>query len=144
MEKPKEYKQAKDLQISTAIWKLLEQCDLIFMHMDKAHQPVFGRRILDGCLDMLDYVARANRATGTVRVDAIKEVLDKYNYVANCIRYCIEHGYLGDKEHAQKIYVATIPLLANVSRQANGWYNASVNQSNTMPGGGVETAGGSL
>lgn len=118
----KEYKQTHDLPIRKAVWDLLKQADDIMCQMERGHKFNFGSDIVSTVRKMLRLVSRANNAYEPgERLAALLELCDEYHDVADLIKYCIEMGYLGDKEHGEQIYVATIPLLANVERQTNGW-----------------------
>ena len=118
----KEYKRAKDLPISTAAWRLLEQVVVIKKKLTNEVRHDLGQDMVLGARRIIRLIARANRASGKEREAVLDELLDEYYDVANLVKFVIEHEYTGDKAHSATIYAQTIPLLANVERQAAGWH----------------------
>ena len=118
----KEYKRAKDLPIYTAAWRLFEKVVEIKSRMTKDSKHDIGQEMVLGSRRIIRLIARANRATGPERVQVLDELLDEYYDVANLAKFVFEHEYTGDKAHSATLYAATMPLLANVERQAAGWY----------------------
>lgn len=118
----KEYKRAKDLPIYTAAWRLFEQVVVIRGKMTKDSKHDIGQDLVLGSRRIIRLIARANRASGKDRETALDELLDEYYDVANLAKFIFEHEYTGDKAHSATLYAATMPLLANIERQAAGWY----------------------
>lgn len=118
----KEYKRAKDLPIYTAAWRLFEQVVVIRGKMTKDSKHDIGQDLVLGSRRIIRLIARANRASGKDREAALDELLDEYYDVANLAKFIFEHEYTGDKAHSATLYAATMPLLANIERQAAGWY----------------------
>lgn len=120
MQTKKEYKQAKDLHIYTAVWRLFKPMDLAMRRMDKDHKHVYGQELIHKIIEMVTLIGNANRETDAeMRCKYIRELIDKYNSLTSLFRFCVESGFLG--VDGQKIYVEVIPLFANIERQANGW-----------------------
>lgn len=118
----KEYKRAKDLPISTAAWRLLEQVVILKKKLTNEVRHDLGQDMVQGVLRIIRLIARANRAQDEQRAQVLDELLDEYYTVANLVKFVIEHEYTGNKEHSATLYAQTMPLLANVERQASGWY----------------------
>ena len=117
----KEYKQAKDLPIRTAVWRLLA--------CERDHKYNLGQDLVLSVRNKLRMVARANRAhEPQERLQVLLELQDEYQDVADIVKYMTERGYLGDDKHGEKMYVASIPLLANVGRQAAGLIRQTQNE----------------
>lgn len=119
----KEYKRAKDLPIFTAAWRLLEQAVTIKKKLTNDVRHDLGQDMVLGTRKIIRLVAAANRASDKQREAVLDELLDEYYDVAMLMKFLFEHEYTGDKEHSAKLYAQTMPLLANVERQAKGWYN---------------------
>ncbi len=120
----KEYKRAKDLPIYTAAWRLLGQVVILKKKLTNEVRHDLGQDMVLGVRRIIRLIARANRAKDEQRAEVLDELLDEYYDVANLVKFLIENEYTGDKEHSARLYAQTIPLLANLERQANGWYNS--------------------
>jgi len=129
----KEYKRAKDLPIFTASWRLLEKVVIIKKKMQNEVRHDLGQDMVLGVRRITRLIARANRASGQAREEVLDELLDEYYDVANLIKFVVEHEYTGDKEHSAILYAETVPLLANLERQAVGWYRQSQAQTVGTP-----------
>lgn len=128
----KEYKRAKDLPIYTAAWRLLEQAVTIKKKLTNDVRHDLGQDMVLGVRRIIRLIGAANRASDRQREAVLDELLDEYNDVAMLMKFLFEHEYTGDKQHSATLYAQTIPLLANVERQAKGWYKQT--QADTQAG----------
>ena len=104
-----------ELDITKAAKDLFKIVSLCLVNMRKDMKQLFGRRLLDDCLAILNLIAVANAARGAAKIPHFDKLLEHQRSVGNLLERCMDMGFID-----LGLYARTLDPVAMVGRQANG------------------------
>ena len=114
----KELLYAKDLPIYSAQRKLTQACINIMIHCQRDLKHTIAQQLVNLAWHQKVLIAKVKRETN--KKDLLEEFLDNHKLIEETIKDLVELGAVEDK-----LYVEAMPLIANIERQAGGWFKAS-------------------
>ena len=118
MANKKELLYSKDLPIYSAQRKLTQCCIHIMLHCQRDLKHTLAQELVHLAYQQKLLIAKVNRESE--KADLLREFLDNHNIIEETIKDLTELGAV-----EEKYYIEAIPLLANIQRQAGGWFKTT-------------------
>ena len=124
----KEYKTSRDLPIYKKTKELVKETAIAMNHFTRDYKHTLGQQIFNEALMQLSRLDDAD-ANFEKRDILLKEFINHQHSIEELIKLGVELGALDER-----YYIAVIPLLTNIEKQAFGWYGVTTTgQSSETP-----------
>lgn len=114
----KELLYAKDLPIYSAQRKLTQACIKIMIHCQRDLKHTLGQELVKLAYQQKILIGKAKREN--YKANLLEEFLDNHKLIEETIKDLVELQAV-----EEKLYIEAMPLIANIERQAGGWFKAS-------------------
>ena len=118
MANKKELLYAKDLPIYSAQRKLTHCCIHIMLHCQRDLKHTLAQELVHLAYRQKMLIAKVNREPDKGLL--LREFLDNHKLIEETIKDLTELGAV-----EEKYYIEAIPLIANIERQAGGWFKST-------------------
>ena len=118
MANKKELLYAKDLPIYSAQRKLTQCCVKIMLHCQRDLKHTLAQELVHLAYQQKMLIAKVNREED--KKPLLREFLDNHKLIEETIKDLTELGAV-----EEKYYIEAIPLIANIERQAGGWFKST-------------------
>ena len=109
---------AKDLPIYSAQRKLTQCCVKIMLHCQRDLKHTLAQELVHLAYQQKLLIAKVNREED--KNPLLREFLDNHKLIEETIKDLTELGAV-----EEKYYIEAIPLIANIERQAGGWFKST-------------------